>query len=162
LHYSTTLEIICESCGLAIPGKGRSPHFADIDWHPVLVQSRAVLDHEPFTAEVARIADGFHIRTGATKARVRVLTSRMAELFARLPEKQAADTSKLIQSPMPGLVVSIAVEVGQEVKAGETVAVIEAMKMQNILKAERDGVVKAVGAKAGDPVAADDVLVEFA
>ena len=54
------------------------------------------------------------------------------------------------------------VTVGQEVKTGETVAIIEAMKMQNILKAERDGVVKAVGAKAGDPVAADDVLVEFA
>ena len=65
------------------------------------------------------------------------------------------------QSPMPGLVVAIPVAVGQEVKTGETVAIIEAMKMQNILKAERDGVVKAVSAKAGDPVAADDVLVEF-
>jgi propionyl-CoA carboxylase alpha chain len=75
--------------------------------------------------------------------------------------KLAADTSKLVLSPMPGLVVAIPVEPGQEVKAGETVAIIEAMKMQNILKAERDGVVKAVSAKAGDPVAADDVLVEF-
>ncbi|RYG94898.1 MAG: biotin/lipoyl-binding protein, partial [Alphaproteobacteria bacterium] len=82
-------------------------------------------------------------------------------LYARLPERQPADTSKLIQSPMPGLVVSVAVVPGQEVKTGETVAVIEAMKMQNILKAERDGVVKAVSVKAGDPVAADDVLVEF-
>ena len=65
-------------------------------------------------------------------------------------------------SPMPGLVVSIDVKAGQEVKEGETVAVIEAMKMQNIIKAERDGVVKSVGPKAGDSVAADDVLVEFA
>jgi propionyl-CoA carboxylase alpha chain len=63
---------------------------------------------------------------------------------------------------MPGLVVAIPVVVGQEVKTGETVAIIEAMKMQNILKAERDGVVKTVSAAAGDPVAADDVLVEFA
>ena len=62
---------------------------------------------------------------------------------------------------LPGPVVAIPVAVGQAVKTGETVAVIEAMKMQNILKAERDGVVKAVSAKAGDPVAADDVLVEF-
>ncbi len=69
--------------------------------------------------------------------------------------------SVVIGSPMPGLVVSIPVVVGQAVKTGETVAIIEAMKMQNILKAERDGVVKAVSAKAGDPVAADDVLVEF-
>ena len=89
------------------------------------------------------------------------MSPRVAELYARLPEKAAPDTSKLIQSPMPGLVVSIPVVVGQEVKTGETVAIIEAMKMQNILRAERDGVVKAVSAKDGDPVAADDVLVEF-
>ena len=151
-----------EALSLDLAGEDRALQLSDIDWRPGLAQFRAVLDDVPFTAEVARVADGFHIRSGAVQARVRVFTPRMAELFARLPEKQAADTSKLIQSPMPGLVVSIAVEVGQEVKAGETVAVIEAMKMQNIMKAERDGVVKAVGAKAGDPVAADDVLVEFA
>ncbi|MGV3579052.1 ATP-binding protein [Brevundimonas sp.] len=151
-----------EALTLELAGEDRALHLSDIDWRPGLAQFRAVLDDVPFTAEVARVADGFRIRSGAVKARVRVLTPRMAELFARLPEKQAADTSKLIQSPMPGLVVSIAVAVGQEVKAGETVAVIEAMKMQNIMKAERDGVVKAVGAKAGDPVAADDILVEFA
>jgi propionyl-CoA carboxylase alpha chain len=68
----------------------------------------------------------------------------------------------MIVSPMPGLVVSIDVKAGQEVKQGETVAIIEAMKMQNIIKAERDGVVKTVGPKAGDSVAADEVLVEFA
>ena len=151
-----------EALTLDLAGEDRALQLSEIDWRPGLAQFRAVLDDVPYTAEVARVADGFQIRSGAVKARVRVLTPRMAELFARLPEKQAADTSKLIQSPMPGLVVSIAVTVGQEVKAGETVAVIEAMKMQNILKAERDGVVKAVGAGAGDPVAADDVLVEFA
>lgn len=135
--------------------------LSEIDWRPGLAQFRAEIDGEPFTAEVKRAADGFEIRHRAAKARVRVLTPRVAEFFARLPEKQAADTSKLVLSPMPGLVVAIPVAVGQEVKTGETVAIIEAMKMQNILKAERDGVVKAVSAKAGDPVAADDVLVEF-
>jgi propionyl-CoA carboxylase alpha chain len=63
---------------------------------------------------------------------------------------------------MPGLVVSIEVALGQEVKEGEIVCIIEAMKMQNIIRAERDGVVKEVGAKAGDSVAADEILVEFA
>jgi propionyl-CoA carboxylase alpha chain len=110
---------------------------------------------------VKRAADGFDIRHRAAKARVRVLRPDVAHLYALLPEKQAADTSKLVLSPMPGLVVDIPVVEGQEVKSGETVAIIEAMKMQNILKAERDGKVKAVKAKAGDPVAADDVLVEF-
>lgn len=133
-----------------------------IDWRPGLAQFRAVLDDLPFTAEVKRVADGFEIRSRAARARVRVLPPAIAELYGRLPEKAAADTSKLIQSPMPGLVVSIPVQPGQEVKSGEPVAIIEAMKMQNILRAERDGVVKTVRVRDGDSVAADDVLVEFA
>ena len=150
-----------EALTLELAGEDRALSLSQIDWRPGQAQFRAVLDDAPFTAEVRRVADGFEIRSRATKARVRVLTPRLAELFARLPEKVAADTSKLVLSPMPGLVVAIAVSPGQEVKTGETVAIIEAMKMQNILKAERDGVVKAVSAAAGDPVAADDVLVEF-
>jgi len=133
-----------------------------IDWRPGLAQFRAVLDDLPFTAEVKRVADGFEIRSRAARARVRVLPPAIAELYGRLPEKAAADTSKLIQSPMPGLVVSIPVQPGQEVKSGEPVVIIEAMKMQNILRAERDGVVKTVRVRDGDSVAADDVLVEFA
>ncbi|WP_426029070.1 acetyl-CoA carboxylase biotin carboxylase subunit [Brevundimonas sp. TWP2-3-4b2] len=150
-----------EALSLELAGEDRALHLSDIDWRPGQAQFRATLDGQPFTAEVARVADGFVIRHRAARARVRVLTPAIAALYARLPEKVAADTSKLIQSPMPGLVVAIPVTVGKEVKTGETVAIIEAMKMQNILKAERDGVVKAVGARAGDPVAADDVLVEF-
>ncbi|MFA4949556.1 biotin carboxylase N-terminal domain-containing protein [Brevundimonas sp.] len=150
-----------EALMLELADEDRALSLSQIDWRPGQAQFRAVLDDAPFTAEVRRVADGFEIRSRATKARVRVLTPRLAELFARLPEKVAADTSKLVLSPMPGLVVAIAVSPGQEVKTGETVAIIEAMKMQNILKAERDGVVKAVSAAAGDPVAADDVLVEF-
>lgn len=91
-----------------------------------------------------------------------MLTPRSAELHQKLPPKKAADTSKMVLSPMPGLVVSIDVAQGQEVKTGEVVAVLEAMKMQNILRAERDGTIKAVNVKSGDSVAADEVLVEFA
>ena len=84
------------------------------------------------------------------------------ELHEKLPPKKAADTSKMVLSPMPGLVVTLDVAAGQQVRQGEAVAVIEAMKMQNIIRAERDGVVKAVGVKVGDSVAADEVLVELA
>ncbi|MDZ4112817.1 MAG: acetyl/propionyl/methylcrotonyl-CoA carboxylase subunit alpha [Brevundimonas sp.] len=150
-----------ENLAITLPDEERTLILSEIDWSPGLAQFRARLDGTPFTAEVARVPDGFTIRHRAMRARVRVLSPRHAELYARLPEKVPPDTSKLIQSPMPGLVVAVPVTVGQEVKEGETVAIIEAMKMQNILKAERDGVVKTVGAKAGDPVAADDVLVEF-
>ncbi len=150
-----------EAEDLIVAIDGEEVSLSEIDWRPGLSLFKAVLDDEAFTAEVKRAADGFDIRHRAARARVRVLRPDVAHLYALLPEKQAADTSKLVLSPMPGLVVDIPVVEGQEVKSGETVAIIEAMKMQNILKAERDGKVKAVKAKAGDPVAADDVLVEF-
>src|SRR5690606_29476876 len=91
--------------------------LSDIDWRPGLAQFRAVLDGRSFTAEVKRAPDGFDIRWRASRARVRVLPPHIANLYDRLPEKAAADTSKLIQSPMPGLVVSINVKPGQAVKS---------------------------------------------
>ena len=141
---------------------GRSLMMTDADWRPGQPQLSAILDGRPYTAEVRRKPDGYDIRHRAARQRVRVLTPEAAAFYARLPERKAADTGKLIVSPMPGLVVSVEVEPGQEVKAGQAVAVIEAMKMQNIIRAERDATVKAVGAKPGDSVAADEVLIEFA
>jgi propionyl-CoA carboxylase alpha chain len=79
-----------------------------------------------------------------------------------MPEKVAADTSKLLLCPMPGLVKAINVAVGQDVKAGDALCTVEAMKMENILRAERDAVVKAVNAKPGDSLAVDAVIMEFA
>jgi propionyl-CoA carboxylase alpha chain len=78
-----------------------------------------------------------------------------------MPPKQSADSGKALLCPMPGLVVSIAVTAGQEVKAGETLAVVEAMKMENVLRAERDVTVKRVLAKPGDSLAVDAVIMEF-
>ena len=141
---------------------GRTLSLTQIDWRPGQPLLRAVLDAQPFTALVKPAAEGFVIRHRACTRHVLVLTPRSAELHEKLPPKKAADTSKMILSPMPGLVVSLDVEPGQSVQAGQAVAVVEAMKMQNIIRAEREGVVKSVGAKAGDSVAADEVLVEFA
>ena len=95
----------------------------------------------------------------ARRASAAASTDEPAALW---PEKTPPDTSRLVVSPMPGLVVSMDVTPGEEVKEGQVICVIEAMKMQNILRAERDGVIKSIGAKAGDSVAADDVLAEFA
>ena len=79
-----------------------------------------------------------------------------------MPEKAAADSSRFVQSPMPGLLTAVIVAEGQEVKAGETLAVVEAMKMENVLRAERDGTVKKVYAVPGDSLAVDAVILEFA
>ncbi len=140
----------------------RTINLTDVDWRPGQPLFRGALDGKAFTATVKPAAEGFVIRHRATTLRVLVLTPRSAELHDKLPPKKAADTSKLIISPMPGLVVSIDVQPGQSVQAGQAVAVVEAMKMQNIIRAEREGVVKSVGPKAGDSVAADEVLLEFA
>ena len=123
---------------------------------------RGRLDGRDFTATVAPAAEGFVIRHRAAVAQVMVLTPVSADLHERLPPKKAVDTSRLVVSPMPGLVVVVEVVAGQEVKAGQTLCIIEAMKMQNIIRAERDGTLKTVGAKAGDSVGADDILAEFA
>jgi propionyl-CoA carboxylase alpha chain len=143
-------------------GEGRKLRLENVNWRPGKAVFEGVLDGTPFTAQVQPAGEGFVIRHRAAKAHVLVLTERSAELHEKLPPKQAADTSKMVLSPMPGLVVTLDVATGQEVRSGEQVAIIEAMKMQNIIRAERDGVVKAVNAKAGDSVAADEVLIEFA
>jgi propionyl-CoA carboxylase alpha chain len=150
---------------IELPDEGRTLVLETVDWRPGKPVFRGVLggvlDGQAFTVQVTPAAEGFTIRHRAAKARVLVLTPRSAELHDKLPHKQAADTSRLVLSPMPGLVVSMDVALGQQVREGEVVCVLEAMKMQNIIRAERDGTVKAVNAKAGDPVAADEILVEF-
>jgi propionyl-CoA carboxylase alpha chain len=148
--------------GLSLSANGRKHRLEDIQWRPGQATFRGNIDGVDFTAAVKPAAEGFVIRHRATTLNVLVLSPRSAELHEKLPPKKAADTSKMVLSPMPGLVVSIDVIAGQEVKTGEVVAVLEAMKMQNILRAERDGVVKAVNAGPGDSVAADEVLIEFA
>jgi len=145
-----------------LPDEGRAIVLETLDWRPGKPVFQGRLDGKAFTVQVTPAPEGFVIRHRAAKAVVLVLTPRSAELHDKLPEKQAADTSRLVLSPMPGLVVSMDVVLGQQVREGEVVCVLEAMKMQNIIRAERDGVVKAVNAKGGDPVAADEVLVEFA
>ena len=92
---------------------------------------------------------------------VGVYTVRAAELARLMPHKEPPDLSKYLLSPMPGLLVSLAVTEGQEVKAGETLAVVEAMKMENILKAERDGTVKKIYEQSGASLAVDQMILEF-
>ncbi|MDO1560295.1 acetyl/propionyl/methylcrotonyl-CoA carboxylase subunit alpha [Brevundimonas sp. 2R-24] len=148
---------------VALPEEGdRQIQAAELDWKPGDRLLSGVVDGRPFALSVRRAADGYDIRHRAAQARVRVLSPDVAALYARLPEKAPVDTSRLVVSPMPGLMITVDVAPCQEVKSGETLCVIEAMKMQNVIKAERDGTIKAVNVKPGDGVAADDVLIEFA
>ena len=137
-------------------------HALSTQWRPGAGLMEVMFDNQTYALSLAYAEEGFIIRRLGVEAHVKICTPTVATMHARLPEKQKPDTSKLIMSPMPGLVVSVSVAVGQEVKTGEAVCIVEAMKMQNIIRAEADGVVKAVNAAAGASVAADEVLVEFA
>ncbi|MGE3580328.1 MAG: biotin/lipoyl-containing protein, partial [Hyphomonadaceae bacterium] len=141
--------------------EGESKEIAS-DWRPGLPVMAGSFAGAPFAVKIKPRGEGFHMRLRGVAANALVASARGAELHRRLPEKKPADTSKTILSPMPGLVVAVEVKQGQEVKAGESVAIVEAMKMQNIIRAERDGKVAKVNVAAGASVAADEVLVELA
>ncbi len=114
------------------------------------------------TAQIDLEGSGWQIGHGGVAVTARVLRPAIARLAATMPVKEAPDMSKYLLSPMPGLLVSVAVTGGQRVKAGEELAVVEAMKMENVLRAEQDGEVKAVHASPGDSLTVDQKIVEFA
>jgi len=132
------------------------------DWAPGEPLMRAKVDQHPVVVQIDPLGSGWRLTHEGGQADVLVLTPRQAELYALMPVKAAPDTSKFLLSPMPGLLASVAVSEGQEIKAGEALAVVEAMKMENVLRATRDGTVKTLHAKAGDSLRVDQKIIEFA
>ncbi len=116
---------------------------------------------EEFTLQVERHKTKYSLFHWGTRADFMVMSARAAELLALMPDKPAPDLSKFLLSPMPGLLREVSVTLGQEVKAGEKLAVIEAMKMENILKADQDCKVKKISAAAGESLSVDQVIIEF-
>jgi propionyl-CoA carboxylase alpha chain len=157
-----TLAPEAEEASLTVRfGKGE-PVTLQSAWKPGEPVWSGTVDGEPVAVQVRPVPNGFMLSWRGTFAKAQVYTAPEAEYARLMPIKVAADTGKKLLCPMPGLVKSIAVTEGQEVKAGETLAVVEAMKMENVLRAERDGTVKKLYAKAGDSLAVDAVIMEFA
>jgi propionyl-CoA carboxylase alpha chain len=141
---------------------GGESRLATSDWQPGQPLLRVHVDKHVSTVQVERVpGSAFRLVHRGVVRRVQVLSPRAAELLALMPEKKAPDTSRLLLSPMPGLLASVAVIQGQEVKAGEALAIVEAMKMENVLRAERDGRVARIRANPGDSLAVDQVILEF-
>ncbi|EJL54515.1 acetyl/propionyl-CoA carboxylase, alpha subunit [Rhizobium sp. CF122] len=132
------------------------------DWRPGDAVWRGKVAGQNVIAQIRPVLNGLRLDWQGISLKAKVLTPRHAALEKLMPVKLPPDTSKLLLCPMPGLVVSIAVVEGQEVKAGETLAVVEAMKMENVLRAERDLVVSKINAKPGESLAVDAVILEFA
>ncbi|QJF50474.1 acetyl-CoA carboxylase biotin carboxylase subunit [Roseobacter ponti] len=130
-------------------------------WTPGDQLAEMTVDGRALVLKVGKISGGFRIRTRGADLKVHVRTPRQAELARKMPEKLPPDTSKMLLCPMPGLIVKLNVAAGDEVQEGQALCTIEAMKMENILRAERKGVVSKVNAGEGDSLAVDDVIMEF-
>ncbi|MFN3910880.1 acetyl-CoA carboxylase biotin carboxylase subunit [Hyphomonas sp.] len=160
-HHPVSIDIGA-SGDAQITVNGGKAHSLVTAWQPGQHLVEGVLDGKSFAVKFADRTEGYLFRHRGVALRALVCTPFVADLHSRLPVKPEADTSKLIISPMPGLVVSMDVALGQDVQEGEAVCIVEAMKMQNIIRAGANGKVKAINVKAGDSVAADEIMVEFA
>jgi propionyl-CoA carboxylase alpha chain len=157
-HHPVTIEeqeghhlVTADGEGIEIEG----------DWHPGAPLFQGRIAGEAVTVQIYRNGPRLHLTHGGFAVEALVLRPHTAELARRMPKKQPPDLSKYLLSPMPGLLVSLAVAEGQEVKAGQELAVVEAMKMENLLRAEQDGTVAKLHAAPGDSLAVDQKIVEF-
>jgi propionyl-CoA carboxylase alpha chain len=155
------LSIAADRDGATVTFADGKVHRVTSAWEPGQPLARLDVDGTAVVLKVAKIPSGFGIRTRGADLKVHVRTPRQAELAKLMPEKLAPDTSKFLLCPMPGLIVKISVEVGQEVQEGQALATVEAMKMENILRAEKKGVVKSIKAEAGASLRVDEVIMEF-
>ncbi|WP_415005743.1 biotin/lipoyl-containing protein [Aestuariivirga sp.] len=142
-------------------GDGVSHDIAS-EWTPGMPHGRFAVDGEALGIKIAKMSTGWRLRWRGIDRTIMVMTPRVFELSAFMPVKKVADTSKQLLCPMPGIITQVMVKAGDVVEAGQPLATVEAMKMENVLKAERKGAVKAVKASAGQSLAVDEVIMEFA
>ncbi|MGW1421877.1 acetyl-CoA carboxylase biotin carboxylase subunit [Bradyrhizobium manausense] len=162
-----SLEVVREGDAIAIrfvdaDGKAGNAHLLQSAWRPGDPVWQGTIDGHFVAVQARPIANGIRLAHQGVEVPVYVWTEAEAASARLMPVTTASDTGKKLLCPMPGLIVSIAVTEGQEVKAGETLAVVEAMKMQNVLRAEQDGTVKKIHASAGATLAVDALILEFA
>ena len=154
------VRITADRDGSTVEIDGRSLRV-ESDWRPGQSLARLTVDGAPLVMKVDRLPSGFRLRVRGADLKTYVRRPRAAELARLMPEKLPPDTSKFLLCPMPGLVVKVNVTVGDEVQEGQALATVEAMKMENILRAEKKSVVKSVSAAPGDSLKVDDVILEF-
>jgi propionyl-CoA carboxylase alpha chain len=140
---------------------GGRPFTVASEWRPGEIVWNGTVAGRRIAVQLRPMLNGMHMAWKGMAVTARPMLPAIAALDRLMPVKLPPDTSKMLLCPMPGLVVSVAVGEGQEVKAGETLAVVEAMKMENVLRAERDLTVAKINAKAGDSLAVDAVIMEF-
>ena len=140
---------------------GHGTRTVDLDWLPGKQLARALVNSQEMYLKVRPITGGYLFIYRGSEAEIRIYGPRQAELYAHMPVKTPPDMSARLLCPMPGLLVSIAVNQGDEVVPGQPLCVVEAMKMENVLKAERKARIAKILVKPGDTMAVDDTIMEF-
>ncbi len=136
-------------------------HAVISDWQPGKTLASFTINGEVSSVKVTRASTGWRLRFRGIDIIYRVMTPRLFDLSQFMPIKQSADTSKKLLCPMPGVITQLLVREGDTVEVGQSLATVEAMKMENLLKAEKRAVVKAVKVEAGQSLAVDEVIMEF-
>ena len=154
------VRITADKQGSTVELQGRKLRV-ESDWLPGQSLARLSVDGTPLVMKVEPVPSGYRLRVRGADLKTYVRRPRAAELARLMPEKLPPDTSKFLLCPMPGLVVKVNVAAGDEVQEGQALATVEAMKMENILRAERRAVVKSVNAAPGESLKVDDVIMEF-
>ncbi len=155
------VTIAADSEGSTVSFDDGTSHRVSSNWTPGDSLAVFEVDGAGLTFKVDKITSGYRLRARGADLKFTIRSPRQAELAKLMPEKLPPDTSKMLLCHMPGLVVKVDVAEGDEVQEGQALCTIEAMKMENILRAERKGTVSKINAGAGDSLAVDDVIMEF-
>ncbi|WP_209425353.1 acetyl/propionyl/methylcrotonyl-CoA carboxylase subunit alpha [Pararhodobacter sp. SW119] len=158
---SIALKIRADRAGATVEFADGGSVRVESDWVPGQSLARLLIDGEPLVIKVARTTGGYRVRLRGADLKVHVRTPRQAELAALMPTKLPPDTSRMLLCPMPGLMVKLNVSEGDEVYEGQALCTVEAMKMENILRAERQSVVRKINAEVGGSLSVDDIIMEF-
>jgi propionyl-CoA carboxylase alpha chain len=166
--WVVTLQDAAYAVKIKADDKGSTVTFEDGEkmrvsskWLPGQPLAKLKVNGEKLVLKVDPISAGYRVRSRGAEVKVRIRSPRNAELAALMPEKLPPDTSKMLLCPMPGLIVKVDVAEGDEVQEGQALCTVEAMKMENVLRAEKKGKVTKINAEAGDNLAVDDVIMEF-
>lgn len=155
------LNVLADTAGANVIFEDETSIRISGDWLPGKKLANMTAGNKNLVIKINKVTGGFRMRTRGADLKVLVRTPRQAELSKHMQEKLPPDTSKMLLCPMPGLLVKIDVEIGQEVQEGQPLCTVEAMKMENILRAERKGVVAKINSSVGDSLAVDDIILEF-
>ncbi len=159
-YYDISVRAFQSGCGYEVEYEEKK-YKVTTDWSFAQPLFRASINGEVICFQVERKGLNYRLFHKGSRVDAMVMTPKAAELFKLMPQREDLDGSKYLLSPMPGLLIKISVEVGQAVKAGEELVIIEAMKMENVLRATQDAVISSIVTKVGDSLEVEQVILEL-